>query len=507
MDNNRNQRVFNNSLFLIIRLVIVMFISLYTSRVIINVLGVEDFGIFNVIVGFISIFALISESFGSAFSRFLTVAIANNDIKKQQEIFSTSLNILLIFTTVIVLIGEFVGTWYFAKVANIPIERKGIINIIYQLALLTFILNMLKVCCTSMLIAYEKTNVYGIFSIIDTLLKLGIVYLISISPVDKLVSYVLFLFFVSGISTIMNGVYCKIHFKCFLYKRGIPKIYYKKISQFAFWNFIGLLSYVFSTQGLTLLINSYIGVICNAARGIAIQVDGATRQFVYSLSMAINPQIIKSYTTEDYGYLNRLLFFSSKCYCFVMLLYAIPLAVEANMVLKLWLNIVPEYTVTFVRLTFISTFFVLMARPFEVALQATGNLRISQTITLIFSIFSIFIYWILLKYEISVYIIYVLYTVYTFSLLIVQLVCIKHYININFLKYLKEVFIKIILVALLSIIIPLYLVLYLPETLNRLFFVIICSAISTLLLEMFIGFSKNERQILISILKKLLKIN
>ena len=500
-----NQKLLKNSLFLVIRLLFVMFVSLYTSRVILNALGIEDYGLYNVVYGFVTLFSLFSDSLSSSFSRFLTVEVAKKDSDAQRRVFTASVNILILFTLIIYVFSQVFGIWYFGKVINVPTGRESVVNVVFQISLVTFIFNMLKVSCTSMLIAHEHTGVYGIFSIVDALLKLIIVYLLALSPQDKLITYVVLLLAVSLISFSMNSLYCLKHFECFHYLSKVPKTVYQDMFSYMGWSFTGLLSYTFNLQGITLLVNRFLGVVVNASRGIATQVDGATRQFVYSISVAINPQIIKSYTVKDYDYLNKLLYFSSKTYCFVMLLYAIPLSFEAKTVLTLWLVNVPPLTVELVQLTFLATLFVLMIRPVEVAIQASGYIKYSQIATAVCSFITLLVVAGCLMADFGIIVVYSLVVSYSASLVVVQLYCLKKQIDIHITDFLKNVTIRVLITGVLSSIIPYALIKIMPETIARLLLTLIMSTISTIIIVLYIGYTKSERAVLLSNIKKIIK--
>ena len=501
----RNQKLLKNSLFLVIRLFLVMFVSLYTSRVILNTLGIEDYGLYNVVYGFVTLFSLFSDSLSSSFSRFLTVEVAKKDTNAQRSVFTASVNILILFIVVIYVVSQFFGIWYFGNVINVPAGRESVVNVVFQISLVTFIFNMLKVSCTSMLVAHEHTGVYGIFSIVDAVLKLVIVYLLSLSPQDKLITYVVLLLAVSLISFSMNCLYCTKYFACFKYLYKVPRSVYREMFSYMGWSFTGLLSYTFNLQGITLLVNRFLGVVVNASRGIATQVDGASRQFVYSISVAINPQIIKSYTVKDYAYLKKLLYFSSKTYCFVMLLYAIPLSFEANTVLTLWLVNVPPLTVELVQLTFLATLFVLMIRPVEVAIQASGCIKNSQMATAGFSFITLLIVWGCLMADSGIILVYSLVVAYSAILVVVQLFCLKKQIDIHIIDFFKNVTVRVLITGMFSSIIPYAIIFIMPETIVRLLLSLVMCTISTTMIALYIGYTKSERTVLLSNIKKIIK--
>ena len=502
---SNNKRIAKNSILLTIRLVITMCITLYTSRVVLNALGVSDYGIYNVVGGFVTIFTSLTGSFGRAMSRYMTVAIANNDIKEQRQVFSANFNILLVLSAVILLFCETVGSWYFTSVINVPVNRYAILNSVFQFYLFSFVSELFKTTGIAVIIAQEKSNIYALFGIVDSILKLAIACLLFCSPFDKLVFYSSLYALVSFLSFLYTFLYCKIKFEGFSYTNDVPKELYKSIFGFASWSLVGMSARVLNTQGLTLIVNKYCGVIVNAALGIVAQVDASMRQFVNNIGIAVNPQIVKSYATGNIEYMRTLITFATTCFSFIVLFYAVPISIEADYILKLWLGQVPEYTVPLLRLTFISTLFIVMAIPLEVAAQASGNIRRFQTSTSIVLLVTLPVVWLLLKMGVDVLYVYAILVLVYLFIVMIQFISTKEITRYKSLEYFANVILRVVLTALLSYVIPICVISQLSSSFVRICFSVVLTILITLICILTIGFNKNESKMLLGLIKSFIK--
>lgn len=500
-----SKRIAKNSILLTIRLIITMCISIYTSRVILNVLGVEDYGVYNVVGGFVGVFSSLTNSLGRAFSRFVMVAIAKNDIKGQQQVFSVNINILIGLIFIILVICEIVGSWYFLEKVNIPKDRFSIINTVFQLSLLSFVLSLGKVPCISLIISHEKSGAYALIGIVDAILKLSIVYLLLLSDIDKLILYCSLLAGVNLLSLIYTSIYCWVSFEGFKYVKDVPRKLYNEMLGFASWNFVALSASVCNAQGIVLVVNKFCGVIVNAALGIVSQVEACTRQFVTSIAFTINPQIVKSYTIGDIPYMQKLVVFATKCFAFIVLYYAIPFSVEADTILHLWLGVVPDYTANLLRLVFCCTLFMVMANPLEVAVQATGKVRRFQLITSFILIVSLPITWVILYTGGNVYIVYIALIVLYFIMLLIQYFNTRHITEIPVPFYFCNVVLRIILTSLIAAILQYFITQSIAPSFSRLCFSCISSLIITTICIIFIGFTKEESIMVLRLVKSFIK--
>ena len=491
---SNNRRIVKNTLLLYMRMMFTMGISLFTSRVILNALGVEDYGIYNVIGGLVTMFTVISGSLSNAISRFLTIEIGLNNPQRINKVFSTGVNVHIVLAFIVLLLGELVGGWFLNSQMSIPSERIYAANWVLQFSLLSFCINLINVPYNAAIIAYEKMNVFAYIGIAEVIMKLVIAYLIYIALFDKLIYYSFLMFFVTIILRLIYGWYCNHKIQNCCYTFVYDSILIKEMSSFAGWGMLGTSAYMLNTQGVNMLINIYFGVIVNAARGVAVQVDAAIKQFVNSFTTAINPQITKSYAKGDYDYMLSLMCSSAKFSSYLMLFLAVPLVWESDMVLTLWLKKPPAGSSVFLRLLLLCTFVDnILANPLITAQLATGymkNYQISVTIVgcLVFPLT-----WIAYSFGAPVETTYYLYAIVYFVLLFVRLYLIRHYIGFRIGEYINRVLIKILPVYILGFTLPLPIIFALNPSLIRLIITVITSLICSCLIIFTIGLTCKER--------------
>lgn len=370
-----NKRIAKNTLLLYIRTILIMLVSLYTSRVVLNTLGVEDYGIYQAVGGVVAMFSVISGALSNSISRFITFGLGRGDLDNLNRVFCTSINIQILISVIVLLLCEAVGVWFLNYKMNIPVDRLPAANWVLQSSLITFVLGLLSTPFNASIIAHEHMNAFAYISILEAVLKLIIIYALCISPYDKLISYSILLVIVSAIIRFIYGLYCRKHFSECKYRFIYDKPIFREMVGFAGWNFFTNAAYIFNTQGISILINIYFGVALNAARGIATQVDAAVRQFVDNFSMAVNPQITKSYASGDIERMNYLICKGARFSFFLLFLFCLPVIVETNYILSIWLKTVPNYTVAFVRLAFVGSLITCLGTTGYTACMATGKIR------------------------------------------------------------------------------------------------------------------------------------
>ena len=370
-----NKRIAKNTLLLYVRTLFIMLVTLYTSRVVLNTLGVTDYGIYNVVGGVVAMFSVISGSLSSSISRFITYEIGHGDFEKLKRIFSASVNIQIGISLVILVLAELFGVWFLNTKMNIPAERLSAANWVLQCSLLSFIINLISVPYNACIIAHERMSAFAYISILEAVLKLAVVYMLLISPYDKLVTYAILLVLVSLIVRLTYSQYCKRHFEESRYKFVYDKPLVKEMTSFAGWSFFGNGAYMLNVQGVDMLINIFFGVTLNAARGVATQVQNAVMQFVNNFTVAVNPQITKSYAAGEMSYMYRLVCRGARFSYFLLLIFVVPLVCEADYVLRLWLKIVPEHAPAFLRLSLFGTLMTLLGNSMLTAVSATGNIK------------------------------------------------------------------------------------------------------------------------------------
>lgn len=296
---SNNKRLARNTIMLYIRMLILMVIGLFTSRVILQALGVEDYGVNSVIAGFLSMFSIITGSMSRAISRFITVELGKGNLQRLKQVFSTSISVQLIMGLFIVLLIETFGSWFVANKMQIPVGRETAAQWCLHCATLTTFISLMNVPFNSAIVAHEKMSAFAYMTILDAVLKLAICYALYISPIDKLITYSILGVCVSAVTTSVYWIYSLRKFEETSFSFKFDKNLFKEIWGFAGWNLFAQTSWILNTQGINMLMNLFFGVIVNAARGIAVQVNGVIQGFVENFMMALNPQITKSYAAGD----------------------------------------------------------------------------------------------------------------------------------------------------------------------------------------------------------------
>ena len=489
-----NKRIARNTLLLYFRMLFLMIISLYTSRIVLNALGVEDFGIYNVAGGVVAMFSILSGSLSAAISRFITYELGKNNILKLKVIFSSAITIQIGLGIVIVFFAETIGIWFLNTQMNIPIERMVAANWVLQFSIITFIINLISVPYNAVIIAHEKMSAFAYISIFEAIGKLLIAYLITISPIDKLIFYAILMCVVAIAIRLLYGYYCKRHFdECrfhFIWNKQI----FQQIFSFAGWNFIGASSAVLRDHGGNIIINLFCGPTVNAARGIAFQVNNAIQGFVSNFMTALNPQITKSYAVKNYTYMMTLIFQGARLSFYMLLLLSLPIIINTHYLLTLWLNTVPEHTVLFVRLVLIFAMSESISGPLITAMLATGNIRNYQIIVGGLQKLNLPISYILLSLGAIPETVLIVAVLISQCCLMARLYMLKKMIKLKIKDYLKKVYFNIITVSIIAIILPICMQERLAENfINFLLSSLICM-LCTYLSIYYIGCSYEERK-------------
>ena len=375
-----NKRIAKNTLLLYVRTLITMVISLYTSRVVLNALGVTDFGIYNVVGGVVAMFGFLNASMSVATQRFLNFELGRGNTHQLIKVFVTSVNIHLIISALVLFLGETIGLWFLLNKMTIPSDRLIAAMWVYQCAIFSTIILIVSVPYNALIIAHEKMGAFAYISILEVSLKLLAVFLLFLTQNDKLIIYSILMLIMQLIIRCIYGFYCKRHFHESKYHFILDNKLFKEMSSFAGWSLLGNIAFICFTQGLNILLNVFFSPVVNAARGISVQIQNAINQFSSSFQMALNPQITKSYATNDLSYMYNLIIRSSKFTLFLLLVLSVPVFLETPLILKIWLGIVPEYTVIFVRLMLCATIIDAVANPLVTAASATGRIRKYQII-------------------------------------------------------------------------------------------------------------------------------
>lgn len=500
---DNNKRIAKNTIALYIRTLITLAVGLFTSRVVLNVLGVDNFGIYNVVGGVVGMFNIVTTSLSQSISRYLTFELGRNNKERLRVIFCTSVNIQILMSLVIVILAEAIGVWFLNNKMNIPIERLYAANWVFQFSILAFIVNLISVPYNAALIAHEKMKAFAYVSILEALMKLVIAYLLYVSFMDKLITYAFLLLMVSVIIRIVYGQYCKRNFEECKYSFVFNKKLFSDMSKFAGWNFLASTAYIFNTQGINIISNMFFGVAINAARGIATQVDGITRNFVCNFTTAIRPQIVKSYSVGNTKYMNRLVCSGAKYSYFLMLFFALPFMFEAETILQVWLKLVPDHSPTFIRLTMIVSLVWLLGDTMYTSIMAIGKLKkymIYETcITCLVFPASYFAFYVNMSPD-SAYIIYAFAYILLLLLRLWYLKRVEHF-PIGF--FLKAVIYPVVLSSLVACIAPLTYKCFFYDGSIVSFIISICVCVCSFIISVFfVGLSYEERALIISKIRK-----
>ncbi len=490
------RRIAKNTLVLYVRTLFTMLVSLYTSRVILNTLGVSDFGIINVVGGVVGMFSVISGSLSSSISRFITFELGHGNFNKLKLIFSTSVNIQIGISLIIVILAECIGVWFINHKLNIPESRLIAANWVFQCSLLSFVIGLISVPYNACIIAHERMSAFAYISILETILKLVIAYMLFISPYDKLISYSILFVIVAIIIRLIYGWYCHNHFAESHYKFVYDQSLIKEMSGFAGWSFFGNGAYMLNTQGVDMLINIFFGVTLNAAKGVASQVQNAVMQFVGNFTVALNPQITKSYASGDREYMNKLVCRGARFSYFLLLIFTVPIVCEADYILHLWLKTVPEYAPIFLRLMLFGTLMTLLGGTMYTAILATGKIRKYQLAVTIVGCFVFPLTWLAFRIGLPPETTYYIYIVIYFLLVFVRLYIAKGLLNFPVQLYLFDVVFRVVIVSVVAFILPLIVIRYLEPSFLRLCVSCIIGLCSSLLTINILGLEKSEREML-----------
>lgn len=488
-----NKRIAKNTLLLYVRLLLTLVIGLFTSRVILNTLGISDYGINNVVAGFVSMFGLLTSSLSVAISRYITVSLGKNEVEQLKVIFSSSVTIMLVMAVVVILIAEPIGIWFVNTQMNIPNGRMYAANWVFQLALLAFAINMISVPYNATIVAHERMDAFAYISILEVTLKLVIVYMLYISPFDKLITYSVLFAGVALLIRLIYGFYCDRHFEEAHYKLVLDKGLLKNMGGFAGWNFVGTGTYIINTQGVNMIMNIFFGVTANAARGVANQVEGILKQFVSNFMTAINPQIMKSYASGDLQYMHSLICRGAKFSYLLMLLFVVPFMFETETIMKLWLKNYPPLAPLFLRLSLVGTLMDMLGSTSYTAALASGNIKHYYIIVGSISCLVFPLSWIAFALGAPAYTSYIVFIIVYLILTILRINIIKGLVGFNPRMYNVEVVYKIIPATIAAFLVPGLLFSIMSPNIVRTLIVVPVGFLSAVISSYCLGLSLGER--------------
>lgn len=446
-----NRKIAKNTLFLYLRMLLIMGISLYTSRIILATLGVTDYGIYNVVGGVVTMLSFLTGAMSSATQRFLLVKLGTNDQKGLKITFHSALFIHFIIALIVLVLAETVGLWFLNTYMNIPVERMGAANWTYQATVIAFAFSLFVVPYNASVIAHERMGAFAYIGIFDAVSKLVIAYLLSIINYDHLIIYAILLLLTGITSNMLYILYASTQFKECTMHFSLDKEYCISIMNFAGWNLIGNLAYVAKSQGINILINIFCGPAVNAARGIGFQVNQAVTSFVANFQMALNPQITKSHAQRDMDSLNKLIFRGTSYSFYLMLFLSMPILVNTHFILSIWLVEIPHYAVEFVQLAIILSLCDTLYGPLLTAHLATGKIKKLQIIVGLVNLLNLPVSYFLLNMGFNV--LYTMWVTIVISLitLFLRMFCYYNIEEFPVFYFIKQVLFKISLVSVLAI--------------------------------------------------------
>lgn len=499
-EQSNSKRIAKNTLMLYFRQILIMLVSLYTVRVVLNVLGAEDYGIYNVVAGVVTMFSFLSGSMATASQRFFSVYIGKSEPENLKKYFYVTMTTYLFIALILIIISETLGLWFVNNKLVIPIERKIAALWIYQFSIIGFVFTVMVTPFMSSIIAHENMNVYAYVSIVEVGLRLAVVYLLKLFSIDKLFLYGLLLLGVAVINSSLYFVYSVVHYEECRLKFLWNKKIFIEISSYTGWNLMGAISSIFRNQGINILLNMFFGPIINAARGVAFQVSNAINSFAQNFSTAFRPQIVKTYAADEKEKCMNLVFMASKISFFLMFFISLPVLLQTPFLLKVWLKQVPNYTILFTRLVVIDA--VIESASFALIglMSAHGRIKEYQLIVSGITLLNLPVSFIFLKFGFPAQITMIIAIVISIVAFVARLWVLRWLTSLNLSSYFKNVLWPILVVTVISSIIPLIV----NHLMNENFISFICvgfvSVISVGFGIWFLGLSKTERK---SVVKKI----
>ncbi len=496
-----NKRIAKNTMFLYFRMLLVMVVSFYTSRVVLKTLGVEDFGLYNVVGGIVTMFTFLNGSLGGATSRYITFELGRKDHEKLNKIFNTALLIHLAIAGIVVFLAETIGLWFFYEKMTIPEDRLNAAFWVYQISILTCFCSLTQVPYNATIIAYEEMKIYAYVGIIEVVLKLLIVYALIISPIDKLVFYAVLLCVLQIGIMLFYRYYCNKHYsscKLNLYK---DKQLFKDMFSYAGSDMIGNIAVLAQGQGLNLLLNVFFGPVVNAARGIVYQVQGSITQFSNNFMTAVRPQIIKLYAEGKTKEMMQLVKQSSCFSYYLMWMISLPICLEANYVLKLWLGEYPEYTANFLYLIIVLCLIQTIKTPRSTVFHATGRLKLVNIVVGSILCAAFPLAYLFLKSGGSPESVFWAANITLVLSEIASIIILKKYIKYSVADYLMAVYVRCAVVTAISFALSYLLYnLFLGESFLRLISTGILTTLSVVLSSLYVGMNRSMRMKIYSII-------
>lgn len=499
---SNNKRIAKNTILLYIRMFFIMAVTLYTSRVVLNTLGVVDFGIYNVVGGVVAMMGVLNGAMSVSTQRYLTFELGRGDAVRLKQVFSVCLTIFFLLSIIVILLAETVGLWFLHNKMVIPAERMSAADWVYQYSIIACILSLVVNPFNATIIAHERMNVYAYVSILEVLLKLGVVYLLLIIPTDRLSTYGFLILLSQVVVTATYIVYCLKHFPESRYKFYWEKPLFTELVNYSGWNLFGSVSGLVKGQGLNILLNMFFNPAVNAARAIAYQINAAITQFFTNFYTAVRPQITKYYAHGDMDEMTKLVFRSSKLSFYLIMLVSMPIIIETPYIVNLWLGQLPEYVVPFTRLIIAISAIDSMASPLMTAAHATGRIRLYQSSVGTMTILNIPVSYFFLRYGCSPLSVFYISLFISIVCLFMRLWIVRRLMVFPVKEYIVKVFGSSLLVCTVALVIPLAVYMALDENIYTVLIVCLLCLVSSIATVYYVGLSVHEREFVTSIIRK-----
>ena len=501
---DNNKRIAKNTLLLYFRMLLMMFVTLFTSREVLDKLGVTDYGIYNVVGGVVAMLGFLNSSMSNAVQRYLSFEIGKNNEAGVNRLFNVSLFAHAGIAVFVFIVMEIVGVWYLNTHMNIPAERMDAANWVLQCSIFTTLFTIVQVPYNAIIISKEQMGIYAYISILEVVLKLLVVYMLAIGNFDKLKLYSVLIMVVTIGIVMIYRFYCTRKYKEAKFKLIKDWNLLKQIVGFASWNMLGELAWVFTGQGVNIILNSFFGPVVNAARGLAEQVNGAVNRFVANFQTAVNPQLIKNYASDQLGEMKTLLFRSTRFSYYLLLALSLPIILKMDFILHLWLKEVPDYTVGFCQLVLVSSLVSTLSNLLAQVARAYGKIRNYQIIVSIFLFLNFPLSYIVLKFGCSpLSSMFVNIGVNT-MLLFVRLRLTNRMIQMTYGSFIRNVLLPVIIVTAVALVIPLIIYFMLDNSIISFIIVCLVSFVSVGVSTYALGMNANERLYILAAISKII---
>jgi len=495
---SNNTRIAKNTIFLYFRMILLMAVSLYTSRVVLSTLGIDDYGIYNVVGGFIGMFAFLNGAMAGCTQRFITIALGKGDEQNLKKVFSTCVITHGMIALIVFILAETIGLWFVLEKLVIPAERTTAAMVVYQCSVVSTMVMIMSFPYNADIIAHERMSAFAYISIFEAFANLCIVYVLHIGNLDKLALYAILLLVVKVSVILVYRIYCKRHFIESAFHWTFDGVLFKKMLSFTGWNLWGGMAGTLMGQGINVLLNLFFGPTVNAARGVAVQVQSAVQLFATNFQTALNPQMMKTYAVGDLEGMHMLLFRSAKFTFMLLLCLMLPLMLEIDTVLGLWLRDVPKYTNVFVCLMLCVSIIDAVSNPFMTASAATGRVKIYQSVVGGILLSIIPIAYIVLRLGAEPYAVFVVHIVVAISAFIARIFIIRKMIKLSVGEYILKAMLPCVSVGLPSIGLSFAVKCAMPEGLVYAVVVIFLTCFFVAAFSLLFGLSRNERTFIFS---------